>query len=157
MGRDPDEESRPVTRIDPPETITGPGDQLPREDRVPVQDKPGVTIDETFRAVIPFGFNTNEISPQGRKDLDDLASAMEENEELAILVTGYTDAMGSHRFNIKLSEFRALVVKSYLVGRGIAPGRIETMGLAEENPIESNETVIGRAANRRVEITVKKN
>lgn len=157
MGRDFDVESPPVAPVNATETITRPVDQPPTGNQVPTQARTTVTIDETFRAVIPFDFNTNEISPPARRELDDLASAMAADEDLEILVTGYTDALGSHHFNIKLSEFRALVVKSYLVGKGIDSARIETMGLAEKDPIESNETVIGRAANRRVEIQVKGN
>jgi outer membrane protein OmpA-like peptidoglycan-associated protein len=157
MDRNIDMLNLPVTSINPVGTITRPVDQQTTAEPVQTEDKPAVTIDQTFTAVISFGFNTNEISPSAREELDHLASAMATDQDLEIVVTGYTDALGSQHFNKKLSEFRALVVKSYLVGKGIDPERIETMGLAEKDPIESNETVIGRTANRRVEIRVKGN
>ena len=43
-------------------------------------------------------------------------------------------------------------MKSYLVGQGISPRRINTVGMGEESPIESNATEEGRRANRRVEV-----
>ncbi|MBW2266834.1 MAG: OmpA family protein [Deltaproteobacteria bacterium] len=99
-------------------------------------------------------FLTNEISPELYADLDTLASAIIQNPDAGILVKGYTDTLGSHHFNTKLSEFRALVVKSYLVAKGVSPSRIQAIGMAEKNPVEPNETLTGRAANRRVEIEI---
>ncbi|MBW2602323.1 MAG: AAA family ATPase [Deltaproteobacteria bacterium] len=111
-------------------------------------------LSEDFNLVIPFNFNTNEISPELYADLDTLASAIIQNPDAGILVKGYTDTLGSHHFNTKLSEFRALVVKSYLVAKGVSPSRIQAIGMAEKNPVEPNETLTGRAANRRVEIEI---
>ena len=113
-------------------------------------------LSEDFNLVIPFNFNTNEISPEVYADLDSLAAATTQNPDTGILVKGYTDALGSHHFNRKLSEFRALVVKSYLVAKGVSPLRIKAIGMADKNPIEPNETITGRAANRRVEIEITK-
>jgi outer membrane protein OmpA-like peptidoglycan-associated protein len=45
-------------------------------------------------------------------------------------------------------------VKNFLVSRGVAPQRITTQGLGPQNPVASNATAEGRAANRRVEIYV---
>ena len=111
-------------------------------------------LSEDFNLVIPFNFNTNEISPELYADLDTLASAIIQNPDAGILVKGYTDTLGNHHFNTKLSEFRALVVKSYLVAKGVSPSRIQAIGMAEKNPVEPNETLAGRAANRRVEIEI---
>ena len=110
------------------------------------------SIDENFKIVVPFDFNTNEISPDAHGSLDGLASAMAGDSNVKVVIKGYTDTLGNHHYNVKLSEFRALVVKSYLVGKGVAPERIKTVGMAEKNPVATNDTVVGRAANRRVEI-----
>jgi general secretion pathway protein A len=56
-----------------------------------------------------------------------------------------------------LSIFRANVVKSYFVGQGINPAKIKSFGMGSENPIESNDTIQGRRANRRIEIELKTN
>ena len=74
--------------------------------------------------------------------------------DVNVLVLGYTDSEGYKKYNRKLSEFRANIVKSFLLGRGIKPEQVEIQGLGSENPIESNDTAWGRMMNRRVEIKV---
>ncbi|MGB5421448.1 MAG: OmpA family protein, partial [Desulfobacterales bacterium] len=51
-----------------------------------------------------------------------------------------------------VSEFRANIVKSYLVGKGVDPSRITVYGLGPKDPIGSNATEEGRSLNRRIEI-----
>ena len=53
-----------------------------------------------------------------------------------------------------LSERRAVAVKKYLENRGIAAGRLDTRGFGESRPIDSNDTDLGRARNRRIEFVV---
>jgi len=112
-------------------------------------------LSENFHLIIPFDYDTNALPIESRESLDRLATAMKQNPDVEITVAGYTDTLGSHRYNVKLSEFRAMVVKSYLMAKGIGPHRIEVAGKAEENPARSNETPEGRSANRRVEIRLK--
>ena len=69
-----------------------------------------------------------------------------------MVIKGYSDNAGSGTYNKKLSAFRANIVKSYLVGQGITPSRINTVGMGEKDPIKSNRTAEGRRANRRVEV-----
>lgn len=69
-------------------------------------------------------------------------------------IEGYTCNIGSEIYNYELSKKRAEAVKSYLVSNGISPDSIDTIpkGIATLN----NDTMEGRANNRRVEITVSK-
>ena len=53
-----------------------------------------------------------------------------------------------------LSQNRAQSVANYLSSRNVAAARIATQGFGESQPIASNETEQGRAANRRVEIRI---
>jgi outer membrane protein OmpA-like peptidoglycan-associated protein len=76
------------------------------------------------------------------------------NPDLRATVTGYTDTMGERRYNVELSRQRAEIVKGYLSGKNIAEERIKARGLGPRNPIASNETLEGRAQNRRVEIVL---
>lgn len=73
-----------------------------------------------------------------------------------VIITGYTDSRGTVEYNQKLSENRATAVKNYFVQHGVAPWRIETVGMGEADPIASNNTNKGRALNRRIEVTFKK-
>ena len=69
-----------------------------------------------------------------------------------VRVIGHTDNTGTHQINQPLSENRALSVRSYLVGKGVDGSRISTTGVADSQPMASNDTAAGRAQNRRVEI-----
>jgi general secretion pathway protein A len=68
------------------------------------------------------------------------------------MVKGYTDSEGSLSYNRSVSEFRANIIKSYLVGKGVDPVRITSQGMGPQEPIASNDTAEGRRLNRRVEI-----
>jgi len=54
-----------------------------------------------------------------------------------ILVSGYTDRLGSQQYNQKLSERRADAVKAYLVKKGVDASKIDTMGMGKTLQIKS--------------------
>jgi outer membrane protein OmpA-like peptidoglycan-associated protein len=58
--------------------------------------------------------------------------------------------------NQKLSESRALSVKTFLVEKGIEEFRLSAVGYGEDKPIATNNTASGRTQNRRVEINLVK-
>ena len=72
-----------------------------------------------------------------------------------IIIEGYTDSSGGHVFNERLSQFRANIIKSYFIGKGIDSYRITTIGFGSDRPIAGNLTSEGRRKNRRVEIKIK--
>jgi outer membrane protein OmpA-like peptidoglycan-associated protein len=76
------------------------------------------------------------------------------NPEAKVNISGYTDSSGAYSYNVSVSQFRANIVKGYLVGKGVQPLRIEAVGLGPDNPIATNATEQGRQTNRRVEIEV---
>ena len=67
-------------------------------------------------------------------------------------VIGHTDAVGSVPYNQRLSERRAELVADFIQEREEIPARLYVAGHGKPEPIASNATVEGRAANRRVEI-----
>ena len=69
-------------------------------------------------------------------------------------VYGHTDSVGSEAYNQRLSEQRAASVAAYLVSHGVNAARLGTKGFGKSQPIASNETPDGQAANRRVEIKI---
>ncbi|UCG10973.1 MAG: OmpA family protein, partial [Deltaproteobacteria bacterium] len=105
-----------------------------------------------FRQTVNFGYKTSKLPPEAFDELDRLVTIAKKNPNQKIIVRGYTDTIGTYEYNQKLSESRAKIVQGYLVGKGIDVERISTFGLGAENPLKSNTTAEGRAANRRVEI-----
>ena len=69
-------------------------------------------------------------------------------------VNGYSDNTGNDAINVPLSGNRAKSVADFLVAQGIAGDGVSSQGFGSANPIASNDTAVGRAQNRRVEITV---
>jgi OOP family OmpA-OmpF porin len=99
-----------------------------------------------------FEFGKAELTREGQRHADRVAQAMRDDPTLRVSVEGHTDSVGTHEFNMHLSQWRADAVRNYLVARGIDADRIRTQGFAETRPIASNDTASGHAKNRRVEI-----
>lgn len=76
------------------------------------------------------------------------------NPELRVEIVGYTDNTGDPAKNDRLSLERANSVREWLVKRGIDPGRLLTVGKGSREPVATNDTPEGRAANRRIEFHV---
>lgn len=87
--------------------------------------------------------------------LDDLAKYMKENERLEVLLTGYSDNVGTSAYNLGVSRQRAVEIKKALIRRGIPDYRIEVEAKGEADPIGDNNTYEGRIANNRVSITMQ--
>lgn len=105
------------------------------------------------KLIINFGNDSILPSDESLLELSQFADYIQEEvSDAKIIIKGYTDSAGSEQYNKKLSEFRANIIKGFLVGRGIENSRITTKGLGSNNPIASNKSLKGRMANRRVEI-----
>jgi general secretion pathway protein A len=104
------------------------------------------------KIVIYFKHNSNDLPDPAYKTLDRIAEFMIHNPEAKVNISGYTDSSGAYSYNVSVSQFRANIVKGYLVGKGVHPLKIEAVGFGPDNPIASNETEKGRQTNRRVEI-----
>jgi len=72
-----------------------------------------------------------------------------------ITIEGHTDNKGSPELNQKLSEQRAHAVMQYLIERGVAANRLQSVGYGLTKPVADNKTEEGRARNRRVELVIK--
>ncbi len=103
---------------------------------------------------ITFAFNSSNLAPEFYPVLNNVAGVMKEYDQTVVEVAGHTDSVGSDEVNQRISEQRANAVTQYLVAQGLNPQRFITIGAGEHHPIASNDTESGRAANRRVEITL---
>jgi outer membrane protein OmpA-like peptidoglycan-associated protein len=103
---------------------------------------------------ITFAFNSANLDPQFYSVLNNVAGVMKEYDQTIVEVAGHTDSIGTDAVNQRLSEQRANAVTQYLVSQGLNSQRFITVGAGKSRPIASNDTEAGRAANRRVEITL---
>ena len=137
------------------------GHQMDQQAKELQQNIPGATIARvgegiavTFASGILFPFNSTEILPDGRTNLQQLASSLEKYPNSDILIVGHTDSVGTEAYNNDLSQRRALAAQSYLQTLGVPANRLQATGRGESEPIQSNDTDAGRAQNRRVEIAI---
>ena len=103
---------------------------------------------------ITFAYDSADVQPQFQRTLDQVASTLSQYNQTYIDVYGHTDSTGSDSYNQTLSDRRATAVADYLSSRGVQTARIGTRGYGETQPIASNDTDAGRAANRRVEVKI---
>jgi outer membrane protein OmpA-like peptidoglycan-associated protein len=100
-----------------------------------------------------FDFRSDVLRPQSDKVLKEIAQVMHDNSNWKLVVEGHTDNVGGDTFNLDLSKRRAAAVKNALVTRyGIAADRLLTDGFGRSRPVDTNDTLEGRARNRRVEL-----
>src|SRR3954469_10247722 len=114
----------------------------------------GEGIAVTFASGILFPFNSTEILPAGRENLQKLAASLDKYPNSDILIVGHTDSVGTDAYNNDLSQRRANAAGACLQSLGVAQTRLQMSAKGEREPIQSNDTDAGRQANRRVEIAI---
>jgi len=117
-------------------------------------ERVGEGIQVTFDSGLLYDFDSDVVRPEARTNLRELALSLEKYSGSNLLIIGHTDQLGSEEYNQRLSERRANAAASYLISQGVSGSRIATRGLGETEPVASNETELGRQANRRVEVAI---
>ena len=111
--------------------------------------------DVTVELNVNFANNADTIVAGGDQ-IKKVADFMKQYPFTDVVVEGYTDSRGSDAYNLALSQKRADAVAARLASNyGIDPSRVSAKGYGEVNPVATNETAEGRAANRRVTAVVK--
>lgn len=103
-------------------------------------------------ADVTFAFDKHDIQPRFYGVLNAVSRTLGQYPATYVDVNGHTDAIGSYAYNQRLSEQRADAVADYLADRSVNGARMRVQGFGKTEPIASNATIGGRAANRRVEI-----
>ena len=100
---------------------------------------------------VRFGFNSNTLEEAAYEMLGQVAQYSVQNPEAAIVLKGFTDSSGAQAYNQILSEFRANMVKSYLVGRGVQETTIKVLAMG---PQPAAQGVSAAGSQRKVVIEI---
>lgn len=124
-------------------------------DRVSALDE----YDVQESTAVTFRVNSAVLSPEARRQLDDLAAKALASNGYMIEVAGHTDSTGGETKNMRLSRERAESVVEYLTVRHRIPARrfVTPMGYGKSDAVADNSTAAGRAQNRRVEVKILAN
>jgi chemotaxis protein MotB len=106
-----------------------------------------------------FSSGSAVLRPEGAPLLTEISSLLAQPDiPNPVRVEGNTDSVPIHTSqyasNWELSASRAAAVVEFLLGHGLAPHRVSLAGYADEHPVATNQSVAGRAANRRVDIVI---
>ncbi len=104
---------------------------------------------------LPFHSGSATLTPDAEKMLEALARALNAPElaPYRFRIEGHTDTAGEAPANLALSERRAARVREHLVGRlGVAPTRLDAVGLGESQPLVQTPDGTAEPRNRRVQI-----
>lgn len=127
-----------------------------KETKKPEESKPQQSVVELSKK-IKFESGNYNFTQDTYPYLIEVANQLiKEPETVRFRIIGHTDSVGSYGSNRILSRTRANAVRNYLVDKGISKDRIQTVGLGESKPIDTNLTREGRANNRRIEIIIIK-
>lgn len=127
-------------------------EDIPVTDIVTVKSSPKTQF--FLSKTTEFSFDSIELNHEFIEQLTGIASMLKATPQTQAVVVGYTDSTGLMSYNQKLSEHRALTIVNKLIELGVTPTQLEWRGLGQSGPIADNNTVEGRAKNRRVEIII---
>jgi outer membrane protein OmpA-like peptidoglycan-associated protein len=124
---------------------------------------PGTTVERVgrdtllvhFDSDVLFSVDSASLDGGSRASLEQVAYVLNEYRKTAVVVQGHTDSSGSEAHNQSLSQRRADSVRNYLIGRGVQPERMVSVGYGESQPVASNVSPGGRSLNRRVDILLR--
>jgi outer membrane protein OmpA-like peptidoglycan-associated protein len=125
---------------------------------VPVQQKQLITaaLTNDHRVSLEgvyFDFDKATIRPESGVVLSSVAEVLRENPSWKVRVEGHTDNIGTDAYNLKLSTSRAAAVRQALAAQyHVSAARLTTAGYGASQPKATNDTLEGRAFNRRVEL-----
>jgi chemotaxis protein MotB len=110
---------------------------------------------------ILFESGETAIQGDGKEALKELAGVLSDIEKRRFLIAGHTDNVpiksGRYDSNWELSTARAVEVVRFLQKKGLSPERMAAAGYSQYDPVATNDTVEGRAKNRRIEVIVMPN
>ncbi len=123
-------------------------------------DAKGCAVETEAQSVVLKGVTflpgSATLTAEARTVLETATAALSGQKSLKVELGGYTDSQGKDAANQALSQRRANSVRQHLMDKGIEGDRLTAVGYGETQPIADNNTVAGRAENRRVELKIIK-
>jgi len=117
----------------------------------------GEGIKITFDSGLLFDTNKSVLKSASKENLTKLAVILNKYPDTEILLEGHTDSEGTEEHNMDLSQRRANSVAAFMSTKQVNETRFTTMAYGETQPVASNETLDGKAQNRRVEVAIYAN
>lgn len=117
------------------------------------EHKPVEDVDVLSIQVL-FVSNSTEINPRFYTTLDAIIELLASDSQLQLKINGHSDNYGADSDNLDLSELRVSNIASYLKQAGLDEHRIQVHAFGSSQPVAANDTVTGRAQNRRVELNI---
>jgi len=122
---------------------------------IKVEKLPGDVVKIVMTDQTAFDVDSANIKPGFQSTMDKLSDVIIRYGKTSVTVVGYTDNTGSAQHNRELSQRRARSVEGYLLSKDVSAARVVAYGKGEAEPRASNDSSVGRRANRRVEILVE--
>jgi outer membrane protein OmpA-like peptidoglycan-associated protein len=104
---------------------------------------------------VNFDFNKATLRPESLPILSNAAEILLTHPDIKVEIQGYTDNIGTDKYNKKLALERADAVRDFMVAKGVDASRMTTVGIGKSNPVSTNKTENGRMLNRRIEFKVQ--
>jgi peptidoglycan-associated lipoprotein len=115
------------------------------------QDRATLASDTVY-----FDFDSSAIKSSEKPKIEAVASYLNANSNVGLLIEGNCDERGTEQYNLSLGERRALAVREYLVNLGISSQRVHTLSFGESRPVEPGHNDAAWAKNRRDDFVVLK-
>jgi peptidoglycan-associated lipoprotein len=128
--------------------------------RIDRDTRPLFINDPTFGGIVDryplvhFDFDRYTLRSEATRVLDEAVTALREDPTLRVTIEGHTCNIGTAEYNLALGERRATAVRDYLVSRGVATDRLQTISYGEERPKHDNAREETRRLNRRAALVV---
>jgi outer membrane protein OmpA-like peptidoglycan-associated protein len=146
----------PAARIALKFTFQGSLVQAVRIDRPSRQSTEEALAGKSCRSELPgiyFLTDSAQLSPASQPAIQRVAATLKAHPDWMITIEGHTDNTGSDQHNLDLSKRRAESLKTELLSKyGIPATRLSTAGYGRTRPVDTNDSLEGRAHNRRVEL-----
>jgi peptidoglycan-associated lipoprotein len=118
----------------------------------PLRTKPAGMV--TQLQTVYFDFDRFDLTNEARQLLDANAEFLLANPQIRVQIEGHCDERGTTEYNLHLGQRRADAVREYLVKKGVAADRLETISYGEERPIDPGHTEAAWAKNRRAQFQI---